>query len=649
MADGTIRFDTEINNSKMEKALNNILKSIQAFSGNSSKAFKELDESADKISDTMSKVADSVNQVSAGDMEKLVKQWDNLNAQIEVQQKLLDSLREKYERVSNLKGPDSEEALKLQKNILKAEEALDKMIDKSDKYAEKAQKMDEASSKAASSISKAGSQASSAAGDIDKVGAAASSADGDLDKLASSASEAGEALGGISGNADGAASGLDQFAQASQSVSGGGQGASNAINLLFQGLQMLPGATGSAASGITSLVSGLGGASTSAAAMAGVVGGAAVAAVVALASAINSLFEKTEEMREGFATLQVNAENMGVSMETVRTGMEEFNVVSEDFNANTEAMSNLLAAGFEDSNMAEIVERLSDAVIKFPDTLKIESLADSLQETIATKEAVGQFGELLGRVGVNVEEFNQGLKDAAQSGKEQEYVLKTLSQTDLPGLTAAYKENNKAMVEAKQSQYEFDEAMAELANELAPLKYGFDNLVNSIKTGFIKVITEAIKGVKDLINSLKELFDQQQKNSQQSLNNSMRPSDSGILALSASPAAPVFARAQPRAQVMSFAGGEQVMTAPATNTLLSMARNSFGEGSSILGNVSGGEDTLSQIMDAIRLLGNSNVTINNDIEANITVQIDSFDGFMDVFSGLMNWQTSVRQGWTGGF
>lgn len=89
MADGTIRFDTEIDNSKIEKALNSILKTVQAFSGNSSKAFKEVDESAEKISDTMSKVADSVNQVSAGDMEKLTKQWDNLNAQIEVQQKLV--------------------------------------------------------------------------------------------------------------------------------------------------------------------------------------------------------------------------------------------------------------------------------------------------------------------------------------------------------------------------------------------------------------------------------------------------------------------------------------------------------------------------------------------------------------------------------
>ena len=196
-----------------------------------------------------------------------------------------------------------------------------------------------------------------------------------------------------------------------------GKEPNSTIGLLVNGLQMLPGATGPAASGITSLISGFGGASASAVAMAGVVGGTAIAAVVALTSAVDSLFEKTEEMREGFARLQVNAESMGVSIETVRSGMEEFNVVSDDFNANTEAMSNLLAAGFEDNNMAEIVERLSDAVIKFPDTLKIESLADGLQETIATKEAVGQFGELLGRLGINAEEFNEGLKRAAESRK----------------------------------------------------------------------------------------------------------------------------------------------------------------------------------------------------------------------------------------
>lgn len=203
-SDGTIRFDTEINNSKLTKEISSMTKNFEAFAKTGGQSFDKVDKAAESTAETMGEVAKSIDQLQSGDMEKLQKQWDNLNAQIEVQKKLMDALQEKYERVSNLKGPDSEEALKLQKNLLKAEEALDKMIDKSDKYAEKAQKMDEASAQAASSLGKTGSQASSSAGGIEQLGSAAASADGSLDSLASSATETGQALGDISGNASSA-------------------------------------------------------------------------------------------------------------------------------------------------------------------------------------------------------------------------------------------------------------------------------------------------------------------------------------------------------------------------------------------------------------------------------------------------------------
>lgn len=634
-ADGTIKFNTEINNNKLVKGINLMINLIQEFSKTGGQSFDKVDKAAESTAETMGEVAKSIDQLQSGDMEKLQKQWDNLNAQIEVQKKLMDALQEKYERVSNLKGPDSEEALKLQKNLLKAEEALDKMIDKSDKYAEKAQKMDEASAKAASSLDKAGSQASSAAGNIDQVGSAAASADGSLGSLASSATETGQALGDISGNASSAASGLSDVASSTEGLSGSGQTAGNAMNLLSQGLQLLPGAGGSAASTISNLASSFGGASASGAAMAGVIGGVAVGAVVALTAAVNTLFEHTEEMREGFATLQVNADAMGVSMETVRTGMEEFNVVSEDFNANTEAMSNLLAAGFTDNNMAAIVERLSDAVIKFPDTLKLESLADSLQETIATKEAVGQFGELLGRVGIDVEKFNDGLKRAAESGKEQEYVLQQLSKTDLPGLTDAYKKNNSAMVEAKDAQYQLDQALSDFANEISPLKFGIETFLVKALQGIVETATNAVKAVKELIEKLRELNQQQQNNN---INSSMRNSDLGVMSMSTPrmAAAPV-----PNPQVMTFARGEQVFASPlAEQTLLSV-----GAGSSGLGGA-GTSGDLSQLVDSLKkTLQEKTATVTNSIS--VYVSVDNLDGFLDILDGLKDYPLSVQKGWAG--
>lgn len=634
-ADGTIKFNTEINNNKLVKGINLMINLIQEFSKTGGQSFDKVDKAAESTAETMGEVAKSIDQLQSGDMEKLQKQWDNLNAQIEVQKKLMDALQEKYERVSNLKGPDSEEALKLQKNLLKAEEALDKMIDKSDKYAEKAQKMDEASAQAASSLGKTGSQASSSAGGIEQLGSAAASADDSLDSLASSATETGQALGDISGNASSAANGLADVANSTEGLSGSGQTAGNAMNLLSQGLQLLPGAGGSAASVITSLAGSLGGASASGAAMAGVIGGVAVGAVVALTAAVNTLFEHTEEMREGFATLQVNADAMGVSMETVRTGMEEFNVVSEDFNANTEAMSNLLAAGFTDNNMAAIVERLSDAVIKFPDTLKIESLADSLQETIATKEAVGQFGELLGRVGIDVEKFNDGLKRAAESGKEQEYVLQQLSKTDLPGLTDAYKKNNSAMVEAKDAQYQLDQALSDFANEISPLKFGIETFLVKALQGIVETATNAVKAVKELIEKLRELNQQQQNNN---INSSMRNSDLGVMSMSTPrmAAAPV-----PNPQVMTFARGEQVFASPlAEQTLLSV-----GAGSSGLGGT-GTSGDLSQLVDSLKkTLQEKTATVTNSIS--VYVSVDNLDGFLDILDGLKDYPLSVQKGWAG--
>lgn len=634
-ADGTIKFNTEINNNKLVKGINLMINLIQEFSKTGGQSFDKVDKAAESTAETMGEVAKSVEQLQNGEIEKLQKQWDNLNAQIRVQQKLLEALQEKYERVSNLKGPDSEEALKLQKNLLKAEEALDKMIEKSDKYAEKAQKMDEASAQAASSLNKTGSQASSSAGGIEQLGSAAASADGSLGSLASSATETGQALGDISGNASSAASGLSDVASSTEGLSGSGQTAGNAMNLLSQGLQLLPGAGGSAASTISNLASSFGGASASGAAMAGVIGGVAVGAVVALTAAVNTLFEHTEEMREGFATLQVNADAMGVSMETVRTGMEEFNVVSEDFNANTEAMSNLLAAGFTDNNMAAIVERLSDAVIKFPDTLKIESLADSLQETIATKEAVGQFGELLGRVGIDVEKFNDGLKRAAESGKEQEYVLQQLSKTDLPGLTDAYKKNNSAMVEAKDAQYQLDQALSDFANEISPLKFGIETFLVKALQGIVETATNAVKAVKELIEKLRELNQQQQNNN---INSSMRNSDLGVMSMSTPrmAAAPV-----PNPQVMTFARGEQVFASPlAEQTLLSV-----GVGSSGLGGA-GTSGDLSQLVDSLKkTLQEKTATVTNSIS--VYVSVDNLDGFLDILDGLKDYPLSVQKGWAG--
>ena len=149
-----------------------------------------------------------------------------------------------------------------------------------------------------------------------------------------------------------------------------------------------------------------------------------------------------------------------------------------------EALSNILATGFNDAGKAaEAVDLLAGAVVKFPETMKIESLADSLQETIAAGEATGQFSELLTRLGVDVDKFNERLGKTSSSASRQTLVLQTLRNEGLGTLWESYKEGNETMIEAEKANYELQLRYAELAKSIEPIE-------TKIKSTFAQVLLE---------------------------------------------------------------------------------------------------------------------------------------------------------------
>ena len=135
----------------------------------------------------------------------------------------------------------------------------------------------------------------------------------------------------------------------------------------------------------------------------GTLAGNALSAVI---GKCGELMEQTKELRRDLSFLEQNARDAGMGMEQLHNKAGELYAVTGDTNEVVEALSNILATGFDDADKAyEAVDLLAGAVVKFPETMKIESLADSLQETIATGEATGQFSELLGRLGVDVDKI----------------------------------------------------------------------------------------------------------------------------------------------------------------------------------------------------------------------------------------------------
>ena len=224
-----------------------------------------------------------------------------------------------------------------------------------------------------------------------------------------------------------------------------------------------------------------------------------VSGVEMAVGAIVDLLDKTRELRTEMSFLEQNARTAGVSLETTSEAMRNLNAITGETDSNVEAVSNLLAAGFDDNSLQEAVEALSGAVISFPDTMKIESLADSLQETIATGEATGQFSELLGRLGINVDSYNKKIAHMSEQSRAN-YSVQLLQREGLAQVNDQWRENNKTLVEAADAEFEYNQALAELGEILDPLR-------TQVLTGITEALTENKDVISDIAGFIADFID----------------------------------------------------------------------------------------------------------------------------------------------
>lgn len=195
----------------------------------------------------------------------------------------------------------------------------------------------------------------------------------------------------------------------------------------------------------------------------------ATAAVGGLAAAAFATVPATEELRTDLSKLDNAARDSGVSVDAAREAWKNFAVATDEADSSVEAVANLLQAGFGETDMQQALEGITGAYLRFPDTLKIESLADSIQETLATGAATGQFGELLDRLGIGAEHFNDKMETLNSTAEQQDYILQTLADAGLNDTYQGWLKNNEELVRSKEATLELQEATAGLAEKIAPI------------------------------------------------------------------------------------------------------------------------------------------------------------------------------------
>lgn len=482
--DGSVKIDSKLDLDGLKKAIGELRQVIsdavngikpkleeideaaknagQEAASGARKAKEGFDELEDGLSGTAAAAQDAGRAISDGtktageSFSDLEAKLTETNTKIQEQRKVVSELKKELAtaKFSNIGVENAEKKLASAKNELKrlydeagkVYEQLDTMSDGMDSTAESAEGMAAGMKDAAAQTKDLGEQ-------VDKTGDTLGQMGDKSEKAGSGAEGAGKKLKQTGEDAKGAAEKIGTMTVALG-------------NLIARGIEKL----------ITSLA---------------------------------KLVDSTREARTGMAKLQVSAEEAGESMEHVEDTLRSLQGVTGKSKDNIEALANLLQADFKGETLDEVVEALAGAVIRFPETLKIESLADSLQETIATGKGVGQFAELLERCGIDIDKFNERMERAGSTAARQNIVMQTLAQTGLAESYEAFEKNNGVLVNSNQAVYDYEQAMNTLAQTLEPAKFAvLETISDFVKENgetleaWGKIITVVISTVAYLLESL---------------------------------------------------------------------------------------------------------------------------------------------------
>lgn len=188
------------------------------------------------------------------------------------------------------------------------------------------------------------------------------------------------------------------------------------------------------------------------------------------------------------AMVQFNIIKAGGNLATSMPLVNQFAAIFGDRESAYEAVANLTAAGYTDASLTNISKYIGGAAIRFQDTLKIESLADSLQESLSEGKLTGQIAELVNRLaaetGITEEQVNAQLAEAKLQGNEKVALEAYLRNAGLDTYYDDFVKQNEALVESATALQSFNDALNDLAVTTLPL------------------LTPAIKGTAELFDKL---------------------------------------------------------------------------------------------------------------------------------------------------
>ena len=237
------------------------------------------------------------------------------------------------------------------------------------------------------------------------------------------------------------------------------------------------------------------------------VGGAVVAGLKATSDAIIGIVDETEEYRKIMGTLEASSQAAGYTAEQTAESYEYLYGVLGDTQTAATTVANLQAIGLAQGDLRGMIDSVIGAWATYGDSIPIDGLAESVNETIQAGQVTGTFADVLNWAGVSEDEFNAKLAAANDSTERAQIVLNQLANQGLPETAKAWRDANEDIVAYNESQMKLDEAMGQLGETLAPVAAGLKDVFAEGVYAAADAVAWLIEKIQTAINWLKDLND----------------------------------------------------------------------------------------------------------------------------------------------
>ena len=214
--------------------------------------------------------------------------------------------------------------------------------------------------------------------------------------------------------------------------------------------------------------------------------------VVNVVQSVGDFVDSNRDYRRAMAQFEQAAKAGGYNKAAMQDMLFSLAAFTGDFDGAKEAVSNLMRVGLDAQWMGTAADLFSYASMVFQDTLKLENLSESFQETVATGKPTGAFGEFVERMGGNLDELTKVMEDADTAEERAQAAITYAAPKGYKETLNEYNERNAALQEAEKAKLELAQAWADVAEELEPIV----TKITQVLTKVVGMLGDAVKLLK---------------------------------------------------------------------------------------------------------------------------------------------------------